>query len=606
MSDLRTALVTCVICAVLSAGAAAADSCADSADPTRDTSVEGLQYMVSAANPDAVKAGCDVLKDGGDAIDAAVAVQAALSVVEPQASGIAGGAIIMYWDNHAKQVRYFEGLSIGAAIATSGLRTPFDDEITECGTDSFNSNVEVTGRAFGVPGALKVLDQVHQIYGRKRWSTLFDAGIELAEDGFAMPAYMNKAMGESTRGLNRCDYPDLRARYCTDGEPIPVGTTIYNPEIAEVMREVATGGAEAFYNPNGTIVQAILERVSSSTCRPRHNDDGAAIVSSRLTGADFANYESVERTPLCKGAFGRTICAAAPPSFGGVAVHEMIGLLTRGGIEEMTFGDLDYTHLMLEASRLAQFDRRENIGDPDFNASVNLAAARLVSEDFLDQRFNDYSPNEANNMVLPTFKATPAEDFTSHVSIVDRFGNAISMTTTNNTTFGAQMEAKGMILNNAASNFTRPGSISPGQLVNQMEPSKRPRTSITPSIVLDGDGQLELVVGAAGGGPIPDYTLKVMMGVLLDGLNAQEAINRPNLSGQGITSTCNEERIPQPRAEVEANTVLTDLLEGLESDLKHQCARANGLRSGLAAINIRAERLFGGADPRRDGVAMGH
>ena len=288
---------------LLGSGQAFSSACSDSADPTRTQSVKANNFMVTAANPLAVEAGCEVLADGGSAIDAAVAVQAALSVVEPEASGLAGGSIITYWDSQSKRVRYFEGLSRAPKAVTDGLRTPTEDDVLNCGVSAFGSRVEVTGRAFGVPGTLKVLDQVHQIYGKKDWNRLFESSISLAEDGFPMPLYMNTVLAESTRGLSRCEYPDLGARYCDAAVPKAVDTPIFNNELAQVLREVRDGGAEAFYDPQGNIAPAIIERITEGQCKPIHDADGPAVIPSLMTVDDFAAYQSRERNPVCDTVF---------------------------------------------------------------------------------------------------------------------------------------------------------------------------------------------------------------------------------------------------------------------------------------------------------------
>ena len=619
-STLVLGVAIAMFLALSAPGSAKAAGCADNSDPTRSSPVQGRDFMVAAANPLAVKAGCDVLKAGGGAVDAAVAVQAALAVVEPQSSGLAGGAVITYWDNEQKRVRFFEGLSGAPQRVTDGLRTPTEDDLAACGLSpgqSFSSRVEVAGRAFGVPGALSVLDLAHKLFGRKGWNQLFEAAIVLADGGFPMPPYLNTIMAESTRGLARCQYPDLRARYCDGDSPKAIGATILNPQIAEVLREVRDGGADALYDPDGTIAPAILERITAGTCQPNHDTSGPvaqpAVIPSLMTLEDFAAYKARERDPLCRSVLGRVVCSSAAPAFGGTAVLYMLELMERGGIKRLKPGSLAQAHLFIEASRLAQFDRRQYVGDPDFNY---IRTNGLLDEGYLDTRFELFSPNNAVQQV--TFGDPPGgvtlfrgrtfdgddddDDTTTHVSIVDADGNALSMTTTNNTSFGNQLEARGMSLNNVQTNFTRLDSISPGKPVNVMESRKRARSSIAPTLVFDRRGRLELVLGAAGGGAIPDYVAQTILGVVSYGMDPQEAINQDHLSGQAITSNCGG--VIGPRAELEAGTPIADLLAGLQ-DLGHPCARATRLRSGLTAIQVKRGRLLGAADPRRDGIALG-
>ena len=605
-------------------------ACTDSADPTRTQSVQGNHFMVAAANPLATEAGCEVLAAGGSAIDAAVAVQAALTVVEPEASGLAGGTIITYYDRASSQVRFFEGLSRAPAAVTDGLRTPTSDDAVNCGVTEFTSRVEVTGRAFGVPGTVKVLDLVHQEYGRKNWGDLFEAGIGLAENGFPMPLYMNTVLGESTRGLDRCQYTDLRNRYCDGDTPKAVDTPIVNPELAQVLREVRDGGADAFYDPQGTIAPAIIDRVTQGQCKPTHDADGPAVIPSLMTVEDFANYQARERDPVCDTVFGRKICSSAPPAYGGTAVISMLKMMQSGGIRKMSPNSAEYFHLAIESSRLAQWDRRQYVGDPDYNyVPVN----GLTDNKYLRSRYALFSPFDSVNPIVfgnpprgerikrsrsagnnvganqSEFVSNSSglgedEDMTSHVSIVDQYGNALSMTTTNNTTFGSQMEARGITLNNVQSNFTRLDSPSPGKPVNIMQSMKKARTSTAPTLVFDRKtGELELVVGAAGGGAIPDYIAQTIMGVVLHRLDPQTAINQGHFSGQGLTSNC--QGVPGARSELEEGTSAADFETAL-SALGHPCLRSRALRSGLTAIKVKRNgKLLGAADPRRDGVAMG-
>ena len=609
-------------------------ACSNSADPTRENPVEGKNFMVSAANPLAVEAGCEVLADGGTAIDAAVAVQAALTVVEPEASGLAGGSIITYWDKENKRVHFYEGLSRGTSEVTDGLRTPTEDDVLNCGVTSFSSAVEVTGRAFGVPGTVKVLDLVHQLYGNKNWNELFDSSIDLAQDGFPMPLYMNTVLGESTRGLERCQYTDLRARYCDGDVPLPVDTPIFNPQLAQVLMEVRDGGADAFYDPQGTIAPAIIDRITQGSCKPTHDDAGPAVIPSLMTVDDFANYEARERDPVCDTVFGHTICSSAPPAYGGTAVIYMLKLMERGGIKRMAPNSAEYFHLAIESSRLAQWDRREYVGDPDYNY---IPLQGLLDDKYLKSRFDLFSPYGSVNPIVfgnpprgekikrkrhhhfydygygydyPYYSNNSAQheddDMTSHISIVDSYGNALSMTTTNNTTFGSQMEARGIALNNVQTNFTRLDSISPGKPANIMESMKKARTSTAPTLVFDRKGSLKLVVGAAGGGAIPDYVAQTIMGVILHKLDPQTAINQGHFSGQGLTSNCAGEI--GARSELEEGTLAEDF-EAALSGLGHPCLRSKSLRSGLTAIEVKRRghrtKLLGAADPRRDGVAMG-
>jgi gamma-glutamyltranspeptidase/glutathione hydrolase len=555
--------------------------------------------MVAAANPLAAEAGCRVLAGGGTAVDAAVAVQMVLAVVEPQSSGLGGGTLISYFDRASGRVELYDGLAAAPAAVTEGLRTPTAEEVDELGVDSFGAAVTFTGRAVGVPGTMAVLERAHRAHGQTPWRGLFTPAVDLARDGFAMPPYLHDTISGEAGGVTRCGYPDLAARYCVDGAPIPVGGTVRNTDLAAVLREVRDGGAAAFYDPAGRIAPAIVARAARGPYKLASDQDGPAVIPSLLTAADLAGYRAVTREPLCHPVLGRRVCTAAPPSFGGVSLLQQLELLQRAGVAAMAPQSLTRVHYSIEASRLAQFDRREYVGDPDFS---RVPVDGLLAEDYLDGRFALLSPTTAVQRVAPGRPGSD-EGTTSHVSIVDRAGNALSMTTTINSSFGAQMEARGIALNNVQENFTRPDSISPGQLVNGMAPGKRPRTSMAPTLVFGAGGRLDLVVGAAGGGAIPDYVVQTTLGVLVDGLDPQAAINQGHWSGQEIASDCGG--VVGPRSELEAGTSAADLLDGLR-ELRHPCARATQLRSGLTAIDVNARGvMWGAADRRRDGAAIG-
>ncbi len=560
--------------------------------------------MVVAAHPAAASAGCDVLARGGAAIDAAVAVQAVLAVVEPQSSGLAGGTLITGYDRSARRVRGYEGLARAPAHVTDGLRTPTEAERAALGVDEFESEALATGRAVGVPGTLRALERAHRRSGRLPWRRLFDRAIELARHGFALPPYLHDLMGETSQGLARCRYPDLRARYCDGDVPKPVGARIVNAELAEVLREVRDGGADAFYDPDGEIAPAIVARAAAGPYKLETDAAGPAVIPSLMTARDLERYAAAERRPVCRTTLRRRLCTAPPPSFGGLTVLQELGLMERGRIDRLPPSAPERVHLSIEASRLAQFDRREHVGDPDFDP---VPVAGLLAGRYLDARFGLFSPARAIHPVMPGNPPGSAPDggadMTSQVSIVDRRGDAVSMTTTVNSAFGAHMEARGMILNNAQENFTRLDSISPGARVNQMEPDKRPRSSMAPSLAFDDRGRLRLVLGAAGGSAIPDYIAQTFLGVTVDGMDPAAAIAQGHWSGQEIASNC--QGAVDAYSELEAGTAAAALLGELQARA-HPCARVVELRSGLGAIAIdRHGRLTGAADPRRDGAAYG-
>jgi gamma-glutamyltranspeptidase / glutathione hydrolase len=598
LGDVRAARACVVLAAVLIAGLPAAK--AAGCEPRS----AARSAMVAAAHPAAAAAGCAVLERGGGAVDAAVAVQAVLAVVEPQSSGLAGGTLITEYDRSARRVLTYEGLARAPARVTDGLRTPTAEERAALGVDEFESEVVATGRAVGVPGTLRALERAHRRAGRLPWRRLFRRAILLAARGFAVPPYLHDLMGETSQGLRRCRYPDLRARYCDGDVPKPVGALVVNRELASVLRRVRNGGADAFYDPDGPIASALVARATAGPFKLRTDAAGPAVIPSLMTVGDLARYEAVARPPVCRRILSRRICVTPPPSFGGVTVLQELALMKRGRVGQMPPLSAQRVHLAIEASRLAQFDRREYVGDPDFHP---VPVRGLLAARYLDARFGLFSPMRAIHPITPGDPAgsapDSAADTTSHVSIVDRRGDAVSMTTTVNGAFGAHMEAGGMILNNAQENFTRLDSISPGARVNAMAPDKRPRTAMGPAVAFDPRGRLRLVVGAAGGSAIPDYIAQTFLGITLDGMDPAVAIAQGHWSGQEIASNCGGE--VDAVSQLEAGTAAAELLEELRAR-SHPCPEIGELRSGLAAVAVdRRGGLTGAADPRRDGAAVG-
>lgn len=345
------------------------------------------------------------------------------------------------------------------------------------------------------------------------------------------------------------------------------------------------------------------------------NTAGPVVIPSLMTAQDFADYTPIERTEVCRKVFGLSVCTSAPPAFGGVSVLEMLGLLERGEVGKTDPGSPDRIHLSIEASRLANFDRRAYVGDPQFNV---VPVEGLLDDKYLDQRFSLFSKDRAVDPIAPgdpmgalppapSISEEPSTvdvgDPTSNVSIVDGEGNAVSMTTTNNSHFGSHLEARGIILNNAMNNFTDTESVSPGKPVNVMQAQKRPTASMAPTIVLDGEGKkLRLVVGAAGGSHIPDYVVQTLVGVIVDGMGPAEAIDQGHYSGQNITRKCDGDR--GAPSEVEADRRVALRLTTLVAR-EHPCPRAVALDSGSTAIEVRGDQLLGAADTRRDGAAAG-
>ena len=655
-------------------------------------SLTGRRVMVASADVRASAAGCKVLAQGGSAIDAAVAVQAVLGVVEPFASGLGGGSVISYFDAASGRVRIFDGLAASpAAVGVDGTRSIYQMAVSsdlECRSgqalggslSAYQAHTDISGRATGVPGTVKVLDLVHQAHGRLPWRLLWDDAIGLASDGFRLSDYLYATLhnpGQTSDdetgdllkvggvpawwnlarnrwGPLRCQYPDIRARYCAlaGTRPLPPGTMVTNLALANTMAIVRDGGAAAFYQPDGPIASAILQRFQSdlrhadgspnchSALPDRYNADGSsstpivpARIPSLMAAADFADYRAIERMPLVGQRFGYTVYTPPAPLFGGLVTLQALALLERKSLAKLAFGTAAFYHLAGEASRLANADRRQFVGDPSVS-NVEQRVRALLSSSYLDARaalvtdralgavaagsradgIPDYSAIDSVRSGVRSsavaIAATAAEvaesrsmhdedwNTTSSLAIIDGWGNALAMTTTINTHWGAHIEAAGMMLNNAMSNFSA-GLV--GRDVNGFGPNRRPRSSIAPAIALDAGGRLRLVWGAAGGGPIPDYIVKTFLGDLVYGLDLQAAINAGNWTGQGSAASV-----------LQLDRGISGLIPVLRERHGHDANTlgVTGLNSGVAGISVTHDGpggpLYrGAADARRAGGANG-
>lgn len=541
-------------------------------------------WMVAAANPLATAAGAEMLEAGGTAVDAAIAVQMVLTLVEPQSSGIGGGAFLLHWDGSA--LTALDGRETAPAAATDAL-------FLRDGVPMPTAEAIVGGRSVGAPGVLRMLAMAHRRYGTLPWATVFAPAIRLAEEGFAISPRLARLL--ATEKFLSFD-PDARAHfYDADGQPKRVGTILHNPSLAALLRQVARAGADEFYT--GEVARAIAAKVRAHPTNP-----------GLLTEADIAAYQPVERTPLCFDYRDARICGFPPPSSGTVALAQILGILETRPIGTLAPTRIDAghwslspdaVHLYAEAARLAFADRDAYVADPAF---VDVPVAGLVDRRYLAQRaslLGDRSMGRALPGVLPgRTEATRAaasleRPSTSHISIVDHFGNALAMTTTVEDAFGSRQMVRGFILNNQLTDFSLAPRTADGTAVaNRVEPGKRPRSSMTPLIAFDrATGQVRMTLGSPGGSAIINYVGKVLIGTLDWGLNVQDAISLPNFGSRNGPT------------ELELGRAAPALGAALE-------ARGHEVRyidqtSGLQAIERTPAGWFGGADPRREGVALG-
>jgi gamma-glutamyltranspeptidase/glutathione hydrolase len=545
------------------------------------------RFAVAAANPLATDAGYQVLKAGGTAVDAAVAVQMVLALVEPQSSGIGGGAFLLHFSGG--KVEAFDGRETapGASdeklfIGPDGKPLAFYDAV-------------VGGRAVGVPGAVRMLEMAHKEHGRMPWAKLFEPAISLAEQGFKVSPRLNTLL---TAEAHLKKDPSAAAYfYDASGKAWPIGHVLKNPSLAAVLRSIASGGSKALHE--GAIASAIVAKVQGHPTNP-----------GRLTMADMAGYAPKKRDPLCSEykASGKAyrICGMPPPSSGAIAVAQILGILSNTVADNIPLQDglpgAAWLHQYTEASRLAYADRAQYIGDPDFVSAPGGNWMSLLDPDYLASRaslIGTQSMKSAKAGVPGSLKTSYApmpeqpEFGTSHISIVDGAGRAVAMTTTIEDGFGARQMVAGFLLNNELTDFSFAPSDAQGQpIANRVQPGKRPRSSMSPTLVFDkASGALVMSAGSPGGAFIIHYNAKTLYGVAHWGLNAQQAINLPNFGSLNGPTILEEKRFP-------AGTI--DALKAMGHEVREQ-----NLTSGLQAIQRTAGGLFGGADPRREGVVMG-
>jgi gamma-glutamyltranspeptidase/glutathione hydrolase len=559
------------------------------------------KFAVAAANPLATDAGYQVLKAGGSAIDAAIAVQMVLSLVEPQSSGIGGGAFLLHYNG--KVVEAFDGRETAPAAADEKLFIGSDGKPM-----AFYEGV-VGGRSVGVPGTVRMLELAHKQYGKLRWAQLFAPAITLAEGGFKVSARLNTLL--KTEQHLKKDPVAAAYFYKANGEPLEVGFTLRNQPLADVLKKIATSGSKGLLE--GEVAQAIVSKVQSHPSNP-----------GKLSLADMAGYQAKKREPICHDyraqARDYRICGMPPPSSGAIAIGQILGILNNTNAATLPLQtdvgamggstgaapSADWLHLYTEASRLAFADRAQYLGDPDFVQPPGDSWMSLLDRAYLSERAKliaaqpgGKSMKTAKPGVPGTVKTAYApmreqpEYGTSHISIVDPYGNAIAMTTTIEDAFGARQMVNGFLLNNELTDFSfAPTDASGAPVANRVQPNKRPRSSMAPTLVFDkASGQLVMSGGSPGGALIIHYTAKTLYGVLNWGLNAQQAIALPNFGSLGGPSLLEEKRFPP--ATVEALRA-----RGAE-------VREMDMTSGLQAIQKTPKGFFGGADPRREGVVLG-
>lgn len=554
------------------------------------------RHMAAAANPLAAEAGREMLRQGGSAIDAAIAMQAVLTLVEPQSSGIGGGAFIMLWDGH--NVQAYDGRETAPAGATERLFLKAD------GTPMAFTDAQIGGRSVGTPGVLRALEMAHQKSGRLPWAKLFEPAIRLSEQGFAISPRLHSLIA-ADRFIAQS--PDMAAYFLNaDGSPKATGTLLKNPALAAVFKRIAKEGPDALYQ--GSIADEIARKVQG------HRNAGS------LSQADLKSYTAKQRAPLCTDYKQWKVCGMPPPSSGGIAVAQILGTLQaletrtpRLAIAPMTPvksaspAGLEPTpeavHLLAEAGRLAFADRALYVADADFTP---VPVAGLVAPSYLAQRatligersMGIAKPGQpAGIQVAYAPDRSPLRISTSQVVAVDDQGGAVSMTTTVEAAFGSHVMVQGFLLNNQMTDFSFIPAENGQPVANRVQPGKRPRSAMAPTLVFDrNSGELLATVGSPGGSQIIEYVSKSLVAMLDWKLDPQAAISLPNFgSRNGAT-------------ELEAGLFSPALKQALK-DKGHALSEiemTSGVQSIVRTRDAQGKvTLSGGADPRREGEALG-
>jgi len=541
--------------------------------------ISARHQLVVTAHPLATQAGYKVLQQGGSAADAAVAVQAMLTLVEPQSSGIGGGAFMLYWDNSKQQLSAFDGRETAPASADENLF------MTGEGSPMDWWDAMVGGRSVGTPGVLAMLELSQKKYGKQPWASLFSDAIEQSESGFTVSPRLHQLLASKMNpGLGR--YPQAREYFFTPaGEPLPVGYQLTNPRLAGSLRQIAERGASALYE--GPLSEKIVAAVKQASDNP-----------GKLEQSDLKDYRAVERQAICRPFRQYRVCGFPPPTSGGVTTLQILRLMELAEQQPLTADTVDFYHLLSQASRLAYADRARYLADSDF---IQVPVDELLDDEYLQQRSKLISPlkdmDKAHPGELPA-KISRADDrspelpSTSHFVIVDRWGNAVSMTSSIEMAFGSTLMAGGFLLNNQLTDFSFVAEADGKPVANRVQPGKRPRSSMSPMMVFDQDNHLIAALGSPGGSRIISYVAKNLYLKLSSDTSLQQAFNSPHVVNRnGVT-------------ELEAGTSAEQFAEPLQA-LGHEI-KIRDLNSGLHGFFRQTDGSWESAvDPRREGTARG-
>jgi len=539
------------------------------------SSVIAKNYIAVTAHPLASQAAYDILKQGGSAIDAMVTVQTVLGLVEPQSSGLGGGAFLVYYNAKSKRLTTFDGRE------TAPLKAPNDLFLAKDQTPLAFFDAVVGGRSVGTPGTVKLLWDTHQKYGHLDWSRLLSPAQSIATNGFKVSPRLAGAISADSKRL----LSDQSAAnyFLPNGQTLKEGQILKNQAYADTLSQLASKGGDYFYNPEFSA--AISKKVKESA------NPGF------LSTQDFEQYKVIERSPSCTTYRQYNVCGMGPPSSGAITVSQTLGMLENTKINEMTADKAKAWHIISEASRLAFADRGLYIADPDF---VNLPSG-LLSKSYLRNRAKLINENISSKIIKagqPTALTTaqfqqgrsPEQNSTSHFVIVDREGNIVSMTSTIENAFGSRLMVKGFMLNNELTDFSFAPTKNGNRIANSVEAGKRPRSSMAPTIVFKND-QPYLAIGSPGGSRIINYVTNSLIALLDWSFPLQEALDMPHIVNRFGTM------------DVEKNSKATDLSNEFKT-LGYQVSERD-LNSGLHAVMFTKNGMIGAADNRREGVALG-
>ena len=539
------------------------------------------KYMVVTAHPAASQIGAEILEKGGNALDAALAVQVALNLVEPQSSGIGGGAFMLYWDNKAKKLYTYDGRE--TAPAKVDLKLFYNND----GSKKEFMEAVVGGAAVGVPGLLQMFDTARTKHGGQSLSSLFEPTIELAENGFPVSPRLNKLLTNAKYmkpGTAAYDY-----FFDDKGKAVAIGSILENPEFADSLRKIAKEGIGTFYA--GSLSRNIIDTVKAAPLNPGH-----------MSYRDMLNYEAKVRPNLCAPYHGLKVCGMPPPSSGGLTVLQILGILESSEIASHDPMSEESIQLFSEAMRLAHADRDQYIADSDF---TYVPTTQMIDPSYLQSRsldidLSDEPKGKANpGIIIEQTKLDYAPDqswelpSTTHIAIIDSEGNAVSMTSSIETAFGSHQMVGGFLLNNQLTDFSSKSEVDGKLIANRIEPNKRPRSSMAPTMVFDDEGELKLILGSPGGSRIIGYVAKTLIGVIDWKMPLDEALAMPHYINRNYG------------LELEKDTDAEDYSGDME-DQGYE-VRISPMTSGLNAILINKDgSLTGAADPRREGVPIGN